>query len=236
MTAFGIGHPDWQAYSNWRDSFIYSGIVNVPPGGNIEFGDFVTTNWAALIVHVEAFSPGLELEIEWYADVAQTQDVDTDFINATVNTDVSLIVPCKGNLAVISFFNPNGTTVAGVLSVQPTNYVTTKFTYLSSPQITNQLGATLAHSTSATIFPNRVVGGPATLVFNPHDTTGKLNMSLSVVDATNTTFARPVSLVAPTTMQTLNMNLPGEPLRMDITNTDTVAAHVYDVTLTQLTQ
>jgi hypothetical protein len=236
MTGFGIGHPDWQAYANWRDLLADQQLVTVQPGANDDVGTFVTTNWATLIISMNCDAPGCILEIEWFADTAGTVDVTSDSWAITNNTALYQAIPVKGQLAVISVFNPNGTAIFYDITVQPSNTPVYKTSYLASPQTTADFNHTLTHGASVTYFTSFLVGGPATFTFNPHDALAKLNATIVSMDAGGNNVARLVNLVAPTVTTALTLYVPDAPLEIVVTSIDTTASHVYDVSIVQITQ
>jgi len=236
MTASGVGHPDWQQYTNWRDTFVYDTTFMVNPGQNLAIGDFVTTNWASLILQMDAFPLGCTLEIEWFADAAGTEDVAADFFDVTTDCSLYGIIPVKGNLASISVFNPNLAQQNSSLYVQPTNTVVANFSAFNSPITDVILGMTLAHSTSVNLFTSNLVGGPCYVFFTPNDATGKLNMNLQALDVTKTSFALLANSVGPVAQVSMPLIVPVAPLRASVTNTDTVSSHTFSLSIVTQSQ
>lgn len=236
MTGFGVGHPDWQAYANWRDIFATASNVTVPHGGQIPIGNFVTTNWSSLVVAVDASTTGVELQISWFADTARTQFVNFDQWEITADTDIIALVPCKGNLAEIVISNNNAVDEVVDYTIQPTNVVTPYIRALDSPLRSALFGTTLLHNATASLFPTELIGGPTYVLFSPNDTTGKLNMNLETLNSSKVAQSILINSVAPVAPVAFSLIVPAEPLRAVVTNTDGVSSHTFSLSIVSVSQ
>jgi hypothetical protein len=231
MTGFGVGHPDWQAYAQWRDVFFYNNNIDVAGNDTFDVGDFITTNWASLLVKFSCADLGCTLSLEWFADTELTENLDNDVYDITSNSLVIFMTPARGQAVIVTVVNSNGSDVICQLAIQPTNIPIPRVCFPITPFMTSVLSQSVAHSSVDNRFPFNIVGGPACVTFIPHDTTGKLNFAIVAQDDTGTNIAKLVQLIGPTVTTTVNFIAPVQPLLISTTNTDTVTAHLYDMAL-----
>lgn len=231
MTGFGVGHPDWQAYAEWRDVFFYNNNIEVPANDTTDIGDFITTNWASLLVKFSCSDLGVRLSLEWFADTELTEDLDNDVYEITSNSQVILMTPARGQAVIATVVNNNNSDVVCQLAIQPTNIPIQRVSFPITPTMLTVFSQSVPHSTADNRFPFNIVGGPACVTFTPHDTTGKLNFAIVAQDDTGANIAKLVQLIGPTVTTVVNFIAPVQPLLVSTTNADTVSAHIYDMAL-----
>lgn len=235
MTSAGTGHPDWQSYANWRGE-LFSVDSSVIPTTGQDFGFFVTTNYAAIYVDVFCASGFGEMTLTWYSDATGNNEIAVDAYPMAADTSLTMIVPCRGNAVNIAFdvTSPGPATLS--LTVLPTNTAPTHTTFFTGPTWIADVSMSVAHSTNRSMNAVPIVGGPAYLTFVPHDATGKLTLDVWGLDNDGTKIVRVGNYAATTVPVQTELILPPLPLQYIVTNTDTVSAHVYDLSIIARTQ
>jgi hypothetical protein len=235
MTTGGVGHPDWQSYSNWRGDFLYQNNAPMTEGANV-LGSFVTTNWATL--HVELFPSDQDATIifEWYADSAGTEDIDTDSIDVPKDQTVNVLMPCKGNLCEISVFNNGNADATMLVAIEPTNLAVNRRVYLDAPLTLGSPNQTINHGVTQFLSTGSVVSGPAYLDYVPHSTAGNVTVDVFGANSTGGLEHRIASLGKPTGEVFRQMIVPECILTVRLINGSATVNEVYDLGVTVQSQ
>lgn len=227
MTTTGVGHPDWQAYANWRGQLASDVGVNYPPGSTA-VGPFVTTNYASVFFSFNQSGGTVgQIELSWFDDVAMDNQVEALVFNLNTNTQIQVLLPAMGSALGIEVNNFGVGDIVADLYVLPTNLTPTRqMHHVLFPAMGNPAGNVAAGATSTTIT-QFMYGGPAFLFFDPQSTAGKLDFTMSSLDEDGNVDQQFIHFSLPTAPVHLMIAVPAAPIQVKVHNTDGAAAHTY---------
>lgn len=225
MTIPGFGHPDWQAYANWRGTLAATAAVNYHTGQTV-IGTFITTNYASVYVSAVGTSGSGQLTLQWFADEAATMPTESVTFNVTGITLFNAITPASGNAVTVSFNNDLVPDVVFQFSLLPMNIPVGKTVFHVDPTGTGEFEQLVANSTTHTVAINQIMGGLAHVYFDPEGGSGKMAFKLYSIGEDGTRDARLCNFTNLTVPSQQLIVLPSEPLSVDIINSDGVNNHI----------
>lgn len=226
------GAPDWQTQTQQHGQVIVL-VSNSPiaAGSTVLFSG-ASAAWASFQVRFTCQAFGAILTIDWFADAGLTEGVGTDSWNITHLTGLQMVYPVQAPYCRIKVTNNQTTAaIAGTIYVIGTQINVESTKYLVTAQTVLQTGITLAASGTNAYHPSFLARGNAQLTFTPTDATGKLSVSLFAEDQAFNHNATLYSNPGPTGQVTVPLQIPDQPLGLNIVNTDGAAPHSYDVAL-----
>lgn len=230
MTIPGFGHPDWQAYANWRGTLAATAAVNYHTGTTV-IGTFNTTNYASVYVSAVGSSGSGELVLQWFADEAATMPTEAVTFNVTGITLFNAITPASGNAVTVSFNNLLVPDVVFKFSLLPMNIPVGKTVFHVNPTGTGELEQLIGGGGTRTIAINQIMGGLAYVYFDPEGGSGKMAFKLYSIGEDGTRDARLCNFTNLAVPSQQLIILPSEPLSVDIINSDAVTSHIISWTL-----
>lgn len=221
MSVPGSGHPDWQAYANWRGTLKTTAAVNYHTGVTA-IGTFITTNYASVYVSALGTSGSGQLVLDWFADDAATMPTETVTFNVTGITLFNVLVPASGNSVKVSFNNDLVPDCVFSFSLLPMNIPVAKPVFHVDPTDTGEFEQLVSHSTTHSVAVNQIMGGLAHVYFDPELGTGKMAFKLYSVDQDGLRALRLVNFTNLAGPSQQLIVLPSRPLIVDIINSDAV--------------
>lgn len=231
MSAPLSGHPDWQAYANWRGTLVQTGFVNYAPGTTV-IGGYVFTNYASVYISlIQQFGTG-QLILTWYNDQAQTFVTESIPLNLAGNTIINVLMPADGNLLSVSVNNTGAGNLNFNLNILPMNIAVGKPVFHVNPNIVAQTNFTVGINTFVNVAIANMFAGMTYLYFDPQDGANKLTFRIYTIDlngAQNQRICNFSALAAPSHQLIV---MPSTPCIAQIINSDVAATHTYSWALT----
>lgn len=227
----------WEAFAAWRSgNLLNPAIVQT----NLAVGDYTLfsgqlSTWGSVHLRFVPTLGNAQVVVSWFADQAQTQQIGTDSfsLSATIS-GVAAFLPVKGPFATV-VLHVHATWTAAAYFAGLTLTVG-RVTFPIAVQTIDQENISLALSTSAIYFAPLILGGVGFVSFNPHDATGKLTLNTVVVNADGTVRLTMARLGAPTALLNQQVGIVDQLFGFQVINTDTTAAHAFDLGVTLLPQ
>lgn len=223
------GHPDFQAYAQWRGLNLLPTFSDTLAAGTYTFGPFLMTQWSAVWIRAFVSSGNGTFKINWWADSGMTLGLGADTFPISANTSLQCSLPISGPYMEI-------TITSGPVSPLVLNHWVTGSNNNPGrpifPIVTDQV-IDLARSVPAsTVFnrsPGFIAGGWGYILFNPNDATQKLTVEVFQTDQSGVVTARIWGPESPPVFVSQQFIIPAQPTIVRITNTDAAAAHSYDL-------
>jgi len=225
-------YPDWQTYPNAQSDNLFSAFAQVLAPGLHSTPIIAALSWSSLMVIVTPSAGACKVQVNHFADLAGTQQIDSD--TWSVNTTTVLVVrtPLRGKYVRIDIT----VTSAGSLTAHTwANFLSATSDHISFPvaqQNVSQFGYSLAANGTFTTNLGEICAGTALFFYNPHDATGKNRVSIHAVDELGNSGQLIAYFGFPTAAVQQQISIPDLIVQVEIDNTDGAAAHVFDFALT----
>jgi len=225
-------YQDWQSFPNAQSDNVFPAYNQVLAPGLHSTAILPAANWSSIIIIASPSAGAGQVQINYFADLAGTQQIDADTWPVNANTRLVVRTPLRGpyirlDITVTSPGNLTAETWANFLSAS-----SERISFPVSQQNISDFGVTLAHSTSNFYQSGEIAAGLALFYLKPYDTSGKLAAQIHAVDE----LGNPGQLIAdfgtPTATVQQLIVVPDLILQVEIDNIDTVSSHKYDVSLT----
>lgn len=224
--------PDWQAFPNAQSDNLFGAFSqNLTPGTH-KTSVLPALSWSSVIIIASASAGAGQIQLNHFADLAATQQIDSDTWPFNAATSLRVRSPLRGKFVRIDI----NVTSAVNLQVQSwANFLSASSDRISFPvsaQNISDFDHVLPASASATYNIGAIVGGQAFFYVKPYDATGKLAVAMFVVDE----LGNPGQLIAdfgnPTAIIRQQLAIPDKIIRVEVDNSDGAASHTYDFSLT----
>lgn len=226
------GYPDWQAYPQWLGQPLVSQPdLGLAPGTHTLYSGAAPAYASLQVRFVPAGGYG-RLKLSWYLDAALTKGMGSDTYLVNQYSGLLLLYPVQAPYLVVSLDVTSTVTITGELVVSPSNLQITAPATRSGVLADDDAGVSVAASSTYNNSPSFQAAGPATWAIMPADTSGKLHFTLAVTDETDTVVYTLWDAGTPTGPVLYQVTLPLAPVVIQVTNTDTVAAHTFSDSLT----
>lgn len=233
MTGPGIGHPDWQAYAQWRGPLLVNQDIAVAANTTQTFGPFTVPNFGGLAVFLDAFFGGAVVHIDMSPDLNFVSDLQRTLFNIRSGNlaDIVMDLPFPyvkvrvETIGLASEFDAH-------LAVAATNTVTPGLHWAGKGLPLSQLQKTIAPNTTDTINADDLYAGPATLFFEQTSATPSLTVSVVARKADGTDLLISARLRNPNGPQSVHLSLPPAPYKVTVQNTSGTLTQTYDMSLT----
>lgn len=222
------GHPDYQAYAQWRGLNLFPDTVLNQAPGSVTFGPFTMTHWSALWLRMLITAGQAQVSLHWWADAAATIGLgaDTFFVNATTSLLTSM--PVQGPYLTVVVNNTGGINLVGTRWMTGSNNNPGRPIFPITTDEASAINIAVTSGTPVNRRPGFIMGGLGYLMVNPRDATGHLTFVLQQLDETNTVQAILWQAVGITALVTLNFVAPAIPIQLQVTNNDGAAQHNFD--------
>lgn len=225
-------YPDWQTFPNAQSDNLFPSYTQVLTPGLHTGTMLPALSWSSVIVIAGPSAGAGQIQIGHFADLAGTQEIDSDTWPINTSTRVVVRTPLRGKYLRIDYT----VTSAGSMTVQNwANFLSASSDRISFPvsqQNLSDFSHALPASATATYNIGEIVGGQAFFYVKPYDATGKLSVFMICVDE----LGNPGQLVCdfgnPTAILRQQLAIPDKIVQVNIVNTDGAAAHTYDFSLT----
>jgi hypothetical protein len=229
------GHPDGQSYALWRGNALLSAqqtVTTVTPFAL----DAIVTNFASLMVHVQAaVNNGGTVIAQFYNDAGHTQFAG-QFSWQLWNCDLQVTVPILGSYLHFTITTPNAGNQVFTCYLAPSNVAVTRPVYTAGFNQNEGLNVAVAAGVTSSFQLPDIVTGTVYLFANEKDAASKLVVFILELDATGAS-AGPLASVNLGTTQTLLSTACGERiLQLGIFNSDGAAPHSLDYRIRTLSQ
>lgn len=225
-------YPDFQNFPNAQSDNVFASFAQTLTPG-VHIGAMLPAlSWSSLMVIVSPTAGACQVTVNHFADLAGTQQIDSDTWPANINTSVIVRTPLRGKYVRIDI---NVTSAGNLTTESWANFLSASSDRISFP-VSNQNLSDFAHALAAngdiTYQVGEIAAGTALFYFKPYDATGKLAVVLHAVDE----LGNPGQLIAdfgkPTAIVQQLITVPDVIIEAEIQNTDTTTAHTYDFSLT----
>lgn len=224
--------PDWQQFPNAQSDNLFAAFTQTLTPGVHSTALIPATNWSSVIIIVEPSAGAAQVQIGHYADLAGTQQIDSDTWPVNATTRLVVRTPLRGpyvklTITVTSAGNLTAGTWANFLSAS-----SDRISFPVSTQNLSDFAHALAANGTKTYSVGEISAGQALFYFKPYDTAGKLEVSIHAVDELGNSGQLIAEFGQPTaTVQQLIM-VPDNIVTVEIDNKDGAAPHTYDFSLT----
>lgn len=224
--------PDFQAFPNAQsDNVFVSFAQNLAPGAH-PGAMLPALSWSSLMVIVSPLAGACQVTVNHFADLAGTQQIDSDTWPANATTTLIVRTPLRGkyvriDIQVTSAVNLNTETWANFLSAS-----SDRISFPVSTQNLSDFNHSLAANGDIKYDTGEIAAGMAYFYFKPYDATGKLAVVIHAVDELGNSGQLIADFGKPTAIVDRLITVPDLILEVEIQNTDTTAAHSYDFSLT----
>lgn len=227
-----IDYPDWQSFPNAQSANVFPAFTQTLAPGLHSTAVLPAANWSSIVIIASPSAGAGQVQINYFADAAGTQQIDADSWPVNASTRLVVRTPLRGpfirlDITVTSAGNMTLESWANFLSAS-----SERISFPVSQQNISDFGVTLAHSTSNFYEIGEISAGLALFYLKPYDNSGKLAAQIHAVDENG----NPGQLIAdfgtPTATVQQLIVVPDLLLQVEIDNTDTTTSHKYDVSLT----
>lgn len=223
--------PDFQTVTQQHGDVIVivSGVI---AAGTQTLFQGASSSWASFQLRATMNSGSGIFIVDWFADSAMTEGVGNDAWLVSAVCGLSAIYPVQAPFCKVKFDCTDTSAQSGTLYVVGTQIPAESIRYLTTAQVVQVLGATVAAGGEDIYNPGFLARGPATLAMNHLDATGKITFDVVTTDQHGNVTAFVIRVPGPTVDTQVNFYCPDLPLQVLVVNTDAVAGHPYDVMLT----
>lgn len=218
------GHPDGQNYALWRGPNFVN-VLNFPlSAANPLQVSGQVTNYASLIIDVFG-NPvnGLSVLLEWFADTALTKSITNQGWDVCAGQSLEAIVPCIGNAVRITVSTTTVASTGTPISFFPTNTPAQNNQYFGTDNQVQGLSVSIPAGTFPTIRMPWVMQGQGHVYFRDVAASAHLTLNVITLNADGTRKSILQDAVQPVTGAAFDFTAPGEPIGLQIVNSDVVA-------------
>lgn len=221
-----VGAADYQDYTTWRGTPLFTGNNNVPIAG-ITSALFPIQNFNALHVNYEPLGDTQTLSLVYFADAAGSIQTGQQSFPTGQNVFTDCIVPALGDFVQVVVVNVGGGNTSAIINIEPCNQPVTGPVYSGTQNRQLEPLTSIAASGNLSGRLGNVSPGPCFIWFSPADATGKLDLRLTIQGSSVDSgffirrYTGPVADVAETVM------LPDTPVGWNVVNNDAAGAHSF---------
>lgn len=225
-------YPDWQSYPNAQSDNLFDNFAQTLAPGTHSTKVLPALSWSSITIIAGASAGAGQIQLNYFADAAATQQIDSDNWPFNASTELRVRSPLRGKYVRIDII----VTSAGDLTGQFwANFLSASSERISFPvgsQNLSDFDRVLAASAIETYNLGAIVGGQAFFYIHPYDATGKLAVSMFVVDENGNSGQLICDFGSPTAIVRQQLAIPDKIVRVEIDNNDGTATHAYDFSLT----
>lgn len=226
------GHPDWQAYAQWRSDNMFEYLVTtLAAGKEYSTGYQTVQHWSSLLVRCKPSSGYGNVEVRWYTGANGTGFISDDLWDVSADTALYVVIPVQSAYVSVTVTNSSTVSMDTYAYATGANNAASVLYYPVTHNQVSAVGVTLAASASATYQLGFAQSVPAQLAFNPHDTTGSLEPVVYTVGGDGTKLYNVWYAGKPTAPVNEMIILPDDPVVLYVGNTDAAASHTFDAAL-----
>lgn len=219
------GHPDDQAYANWRGPLLGAATTaHIDSTHPITVKGYIT-NFSGIQVAVFGVGnfSGIFLVASFYTDATQSQFTGQKQWQLAPTQNINCVMPGKGNYVVITMSTTDvaGGTVSYAFS--PTNLAAPSVKYNGILGLAAGNAVSIPATTVQISIPGFLAEGPAYWFLNDHNGSGKIQGGPCLIDSNGNSGALIAFKVATVQSQGGSLIAPDFSIGMFIQNTDAVA-------------
>jgi hypothetical protein len=225
-------YPDFQTFPNAQSDNVFAGFAQVLAPG-VHLGAVLPAlSWSSLMVIVSPTAGACRVTVNHFADLAATQEIDSDTWPANAATTLIVRTPLRGKYVRIDI----DVTSAGNLTTESwANFLSASSDRISFPvshQNLSDFNRALAANGIANYNTGEIAAGMALFYFKPYDAGGSLAVVLHAVDELGNSGQLIADFGKPTAIVQQLITVPDMIIQAEITNTSTTTAHTYDFSFT----
>lgn len=224
--------PDWQAFPNAQSDNLFSMFAATLAPGTYSTAVLPALSWSSIIIIAGASAGAGQIQLNYYADAAATQQIDSDNWPFNASTQLRVRSPLRGKYIRIDIIVTSPGNLTGEFWANFLSASSERISFPVGSQNVSDFSRALAANASATYDLGEIVGGQAFFYINPYDATGKLNAYMIVVDENGNNGQLICDFGNPTAILRQQLAIPDKIVRVTIDNTDGTTAHTYDFSLT----
>jgi hypothetical protein len=225
-------YPDWQTFTNAQSDNLFPDFAQTLTPGVHQGAIIPALSWSSIIVIVSPAAGACQVTVNHFADLAGTQEIDSDTWPCNASTELIVRTPLRGKYVRLDI---NVTSAGNLTTESWANFLSATSDRISFP-VSNQnlsdYAKALAASGTQTYEIGEIAAGTSLFYFKPYDATGKLTVSIHAIDE----LGNPGQLIAdfgkPTALVQQLITVPDVIIQVEVDNTDAAASHTYDFSLT----
>ena len=225
-------YPDWQTFPNAQSDNLFSAYNQVLTPGTHLGAVLPALSWSSIMIAVSATGGAGQVQLNHFADQAATQQIDSDNWPFNVNTQLRVRSPLRGKFIRLDTIVTSAGNLTGEFWANFLSASSERISFPVSQQNLSDFNHALAANATKTYDIGEIVGGNAFFYIKPYDATGKLSVSMIVVDELGNNGQLICDFGTPTAILRQQLSVPDKIVRVAIQNTDGTAAHTYDFSLT----
>lgn len=225
------GHPDYQAYAQWRGPSLYFANFSLVSGSPF-FEQLNVTNFASLDLYVNAFAgAGFTVQVGYFNDAGATQFTGGyKFVISQAGTTLQTCLPNLGNYVQVFISTAQAGTQTLSIGIGPNNTGATRPQYPLNTNVVEGVNVTIPASTTLTAYLPYIIEGDATVLLNPRNGAATTVLLVEEMTEANGVAGRLVDVPSMTGPVSAAFLTGTSQVRININNTDT-AGHQYDYRL-----
>lgn len=223
------GTPDFQKITQRRSDNLFPAVSQVLGVGTTTTPAIGLTYWDGLAIKVKPSSQAGSVAVNWYADAALTQLVDTDSWFISLNVGLNVILPVRANFATIGITNTGGgnmtvATYAAGLDTSPG-----RITYPVTGNVINVPSRSVGALATVTFFLPWIQPGQAWYLIHEVDAGAHLSFTLFWFNLDGTSTGIISEPETTTASSSKFVGLPPMGIAVSVTNQDGASAHTCDI-------
>ena len=229
------GHPDDQAYVQWRGPVFASGNQVVTIAAPLTVDQYVT-NYASLHIFASAvFGNGGIVTVTFFTDSTKTVQVDAFTWNVW-SSSLQVTVPVLGNFAEFTITTRNAGNQSFMVFLAPCNIAVPRPVYPASFNEVNGLAISIGANVTTTYQLPQVVAGTAFVSLRDIAASGKFSVQLRDLDDQGNEVAELMFAGGFTGAVNVSSGSGERVLRLAVFNSDGAAAHTINFRVRTLSQ
>lgn len=225
-------YPDWQSFPNAQSDDLFSSFAATLPPGTYSTAVLPALSWSSIIIIASASAGAGQIQLNYFADAAATQQIDSDNWPFNANTELRVRSPLRGKYVRIDIIVTSPGDLTGQFWANFLSASSERISFPIGSQNISDFDRVLAASATATYDIGAIVGGQAFFYIKPYDATGKLAVAMFVVDENGNPGQLICDFGSPAAIVRQQLAVPDKIVRVEIDNNDGTAAHAYDFSLT----
>lgn len=227
-----MGHPDWQAYANWRGPIIAAVAGFNLSAANPFHTEAVITNFATLFLNVgQPGAAGCQAKVTFYTDSTKTVTVTSSTWTLNTNCDLRCQIPALGNYMALDVTSSSVAAFPVTIFCLPSNLPVGSTRYTPALASVTGTAVSIPASGTRTDYLPHIAEGPVYAFMKDRVASGKLDFRVYLVNADATINDRLFAADGPITVITANLLGAKNGLATQIVNNDAVNAHTADFAL-----
>lgn len=233
MTSPASGRADFQAYASWLGTPDIIPATNYPVGTTI-IADLSLSNFSALNVLAFGTTGSGTLQFQFFTDATKSQSIDVYQYVITGNNALNLTIPMITPFVEVSVIVLPTHALLLTTILTPNNIPVVRPTYPGQVRNFSANAQTLGPSGSILGFPQYIIAGQTYAFFQPADSAGKLDFTISAVGADAQVQYELMKFAGPTGPTGFTFLSPCQPIQIQVKNNDAASAHTYNYTVQQI--